>query len=156
MYALTVDRRRSRHEGPALDMAGSRDRLNQQFPEAVLAWHRAGGRVAIPRSGSPAHLAENLAALGPSTLNAPHLVVGSALLLGLVLLALGAPQAVGEPLGEPALHALGRHQHQLLGERVGQRFGEQRTQPGGQRAGRRQARPRNTRLMPPLTSSILG
>lgn len=32
--------------------------------QAVLAWHRAGGRVAIPRSGSPAHLAENLAAQG--------------------------------------------------------------------------------------------
>ena len=30
--------------------------------QAVLAWHRASGRVAIPRSGSPAHLAENLAA----------------------------------------------------------------------------------------------
>ena len=43
MYALTVDRRSSRTEGAALDMAGSRDRLNQDFPEALLPWHLSAG-----------------------------------------------------------------------------------------------------------------
>ncbi|MGJ5590500.1 aldo/keto reductase [Micrococcus lylae] len=31
--------------------------------QVLLAWHRQSGRVAIPRSGSAAHLAENLASL---------------------------------------------------------------------------------------------
>ncbi|SHW82730.1 Uncharacterised protein [Mycobacteroides abscessus subsp. abscessus] len=42
---------------------------------------------------------------------------------------------MGQLLAEPAFHTACGHQHQLRGERVGQRFGEQRTQPGGQRAG---------------------
>ena len=43
MYALTVDRRRSRSEGAELDMAGARDRLNQRHPEAVLPWSISAG-----------------------------------------------------------------------------------------------------------------
>lgn len=43
MYALTVDRRRSRAEGSELDMAGARDRLLEQHPEAVLPWHVSAG-----------------------------------------------------------------------------------------------------------------
>lgn len=31
--------------------------------QVLLAWHRQSGRLAIPRSGSAAHLAENLASL---------------------------------------------------------------------------------------------
>ena len=43
MYAMTVDRRRSRAEGRALDMSGARDRLRTAFPEARLPWHLSAG-----------------------------------------------------------------------------------------------------------------
>ncbi len=41
-------------------------------------------------------------------------------------------EAVGQPLAEPALHALGGHQHQFGGERVGQRLREQCAQTVGE------------------------
>ena len=38
-----------------------------------------------------------------------------------------APKDMREPLAQPPLHAARRHQDQLLGERVGQRVGQQGT-----------------------------
>ena len=43
-------------------------------------------------------------------------------------------ETVREPLGEPALHAPGRHHDDLLGEGVGQRIGEQVSQGVGERS----------------------
>jgi len=41
------------------------------------------------------------------------------------------PDDMREPLAEPPLDAARRHQHQLLGERVGQRVGQQGAEPVG-------------------------
>ncbi len=43
-----------------------------------------------------------------------------------------APEDVRKPLAQPPLHAARRHQDQLFGERVGQRVGQQGTEPVGQ------------------------
>ena len=91
MYALTVDRRRSRHEGAALDMAGSRDRLNQQFPEAVLAWHLSAGDELQALFRDPEPVAE--AALALAETGRWHVGIG----LG----------AVEEPLPETVAEATG-------------------------------------------------
>ena len=40
-----------------------------------------------------------------------------------------------QPLTQPAFHAARRHQHQLLGERVGQRVGQQRAEAVGKQVG---------------------
>jgi hypothetical protein len=40
-----------------------------------------------------------------------------------------------KPLAQPPLDAAGRHQHQFLGERVGQRAGQQGAEPVGQQIG---------------------
>ena len=46
--------------------------------------------------------------------------------------AAAAPEDMREPLAEPPLDAARRHQHQFLGERVGQRVGQQGAEPVGQ------------------------
>ena len=49
--------------------------------------------------------------------------------------AVAPPEHVGESLAQPPLHAARRHQHQFLGERVGQGIGQQRTEPVGEEVG---------------------
>ena len=48
-------------------------------------------------------------------------------------------EPVGEPLGQPALHALGRHHHDLLGERVVERGRQQLAEGIGELVGARRA-----------------
>ena len=49
--------------------------------------------------------------------------------------AVAAAEDVRQPLAQPPLHAARRDQHQLLGERVGQRIGQQCTEAVGKQVG---------------------
>ena len=49
--------------------------------------------------------------------------------------AVAAPEHMGQSLAQPPLHAARRHQHQFLGERVGQGIGQHRTEPVGEQVG---------------------